>query len=1704
MRFLRTGFIHRLISVFLLLIFIQSLILPQFAFALTTGPHQPEYISYEEPGATDMVNLLTGDFSYNLPILDVPGPEGGFSLPLSYHGGVGPEQQASWVGLGFSLNAGAITRNINAFPDDANGESQVVAVKDLTGARGWDANILGIGRMGWSNQVGHYGSLSLLSIVNASWGESTHEIGIIGLNVTEEGFRVNPVQTALGVVTIATFGAGSAIGGAGAIAKNIAISSAMSIAGSGAASLAQGSATPRPSTDGYWKYSKEERKNWGLKIASGGVVNVNEYKIWLNQTRVENMYGLLYLGNAPTADYDDLNWPLGVTLNVDDVPTTLKWFPTATGTSNQGSASDVNYTSHYSDDFVNTNNPTGLATDNFSVKAPGITGSIKPYRLDIGSVSMAREMTSKHNRLAPIQFLENTTANKVPFIYEGQVSNSYFHHVGGSSSVTTPTFNFGISYNKAPASLEFNLKDVIFKKQRIRSDIASAKKIPQSNHIEWLTNQEIRSQMTYNTTKFIDILSGGNGPTVSTSSDRFLFRKPPVTLFATSTMNGFAPVAIPVPDATFLQNIVANSTKITITIAMYENASAMNNGIISTYEKFENILVTSVDLTNNKISVAANSAMSALNGKRVDIEMQIASTSPNALVKETSIGGFCITRPDGYTYHFALPNYDYDQRTEVVDTNDPNQNSIVKRPVPFANTWLLTTVTGSDFIDRNSNGLADDGDWGHWVNLHYGIHSNNYKWRLPFEGYRIENGTAKKTYSEGRKQLIYLNGIETRSHIALFKKSLRQDGRDAQGENYPLKLDDITLMSKESYKRLVANSSYGFLDFRNKVNIVLTSLSSTAQSFVDINTFKKIKFTYDNTLCLGTKNSSSGKLTLKRLSISGRSNAKLVPDYVFEYNNNNPAYNIHQWDAFGMYKAGGREDFWSHEADQNSTGSEWSLSSILTPLGSKININYERDDYASVSGKDVFALPVYAKPIGYDIRNTVLNYPNATYELEIGPIPADYKAGTTVLIEGSVSYICPGETELRSKNFSARRTLQIVTASGIYISEDYMGLPCTGNVDFKDINLQVFRLMEAKKGGDIRVASIIKTDELGTQNKLMYKYTRSGDGHSSGVLAQEPDYCGTNRIVFDGLGYPNTPVIYGEVSVTNTTSGSTPIEHVYEFETPHTSMYQSVRKTIIDKVLVQSALVDNVGYVDYLSLFENTIINRSSKIGSLKSIKVYDERKVLHSSTVMEYTDQVLNDGTNNYQGIYSSGSLMFDAVGKIVVLDFQRYFKAHRTTYLEYPYVLKKIVTTTKDGFSTTSENLSYDFLTGTVDQKLEKDATGVYTKMISMPAYREAQYAELGPKAKNINNRHMLAAIAREYVYRSDANGNVLGLLGAGAQAWKKNWANYRHYDGTGYIDFNDPVSQLNPVWRKGEGYVWIGSYDKMQADGTQSFSLLNDDFNFSSGSNPLWQSTGEMTKFDHYGMPLETRDHNNLYNSVKMGYDNRGVLASAANAEYSEIAFSSAEDEISDIGFFGGEVAKKNNTGDAIVVRKASGAAVHTGECALSLSTGYGFIYKSTKLYKNKTYRASVWTNSTNGRIYYKLNGSATEILSDAPDAKKKAGNWYQINILIPTGNVPFSSLEIGVKSTSGTVVFDDFRFQPDNATMICFVDNPIGFEYATATAPIVSYSLGNENLYVKTETSPDGRITKSYVESFKYNGEKLVSENKNDFRRFYINK
>jgi hypothetical protein len=1439
----------------MLLIMLQSLVQPSITWALQTpGPHQPEYMSYEEAGSPDMVNLITGDFTFNIPLLEVPGPEGGFSLPLTYNAGIGLEQEASWVGLGFNINVGAITRQINQHPDDAFFNEQKVIVKN-PGVRGWSASILNLGRVGWNTSKGYNGAFSIAGMINLNYDNSSTDFKVVGLQSFDGELFASQA------LTFASLAAPPGPGNTrlGNFTKQMAWSvGAKALTPSGFSFENVNSSSP----NGYYEYNVQTRD---------GFLNLyTDYWIWLDNTKYEMMFGVLNLSSAYLDAYNTdciqssvSSGPIKKILPFFNDPK----FYTSTGEINLGTTLDANYFMSGSEEYKDATAPALLATDSYQVSGAGISGSIAPYRFDAGSVGASRNMYEHQLRLNVLNFAEY----KVPFRYKNSISNSYLFT---TQDATIP--NFGLKRTLNNNCVTFELDDPSFGNQRVRPDIQQKNyKIDQANHIEWLTDKEIDVTPNSFSNGFLDYFSG---------SERHEFRK----------------------------------------YLTYTPSVAFRFGFTS-----------------------------------------------------MSIGGFSITNSNGVTYHYALPTICFSNSVAITSLSNPAENAAINQLTKYSGTWLLTGITGPDFVDRNNNGAIDEADWGYWIKFNYSRFRQDYQW----ETEPIVDATGKtESQSTGQKELYYLNSIESKSHVAIFLKNVRKDNKSSNSLS-TLSLSEISLLTREDYNYLIdayslPKDSGKISSWWNVSSFFPSSGVTQPGIFLTQKSIKRIRFIQSYDLCPNTTNSDApnkGKLTLTKLSILGRNGISALPDFKFEYANNS-AYNKNKWDGWGMYNSNGTTSHNSHNASNNdSDGYSWSLNKITTPLGSTIEVSYERDDYASING-----------------------------------------------------------------------------------------LPIT-----------------TKKGGNIRVSSIV-TYDLTKTYKSIYQY-KLDDGNSSGVIVREPDYEGDFARSLNDNPFPNypiTPVMYSKVTVLSGKLVDQSDYHtktVYEFETPHKSMIEENSDQV------------QLNVWDILSVKRN-IFNHTSKIGTVKMVTVYDKNNAITRQSTFNYTEQLTNNLGISNQGCYSSTTLMHDKILATVGTGVQLRHKMTRTSEVTFPYALRSVTTQSQDGFTTTETNTLWDFITGQVLQKKSKSSLGFEVLHVTKPAYYF--YPSMGSKAEDINNKNMLTQNASNYVYQLDANGNAVGLLAATAQTWKNDWATYRYLDGNS--NYTEGAEGPN-VWRKHQSWAYIGNYANLRADGSLTFSSANE-FNFAPGAaNNGWQKTGEVTRYNHYSAALEGKDLNNIFSASKNDINQQQVYASATNANYFEFAYSGAEDwAASGTGLYlGGEVAKGAGTA---IYKTPGGNETHTGQVAIQLGAGAkGFVYKPASLTPNRTYRVSAWTNSPNGAIYYtlnKLNGGTEQTI--LPVSTQFVNGWYQINALVPVSS--FTSLEVGVKSTNGTISFDDFRFQPLDGALTANVYDPV--------TSAVTFSLDNQNMYTQYEYNDRGQLVKTYSESFKY-GVKLVSENKVNYRRFNTN-
>ena len=1724
----------RSIACFFLLEFTTSLLSPAIGWAVT-GPSQQEFTSYEASGSPDMVNLTTGDFTYNVPVLDVPGPERSFSLPLTYRAGIRLEQEASWVGLGWSLNAGAIARSMNGYPDDADGETMRSTYKqDIT--RGWTGGVPGLLQLGWDVNTGHSGSASLLGLVGLGWSNGGISSGeLVGIHANKEGVTIDPIGVASAALTIATLGASSTV-------TALALEAGKQLGTDAVTGVVASELLGKNSSTGasFGQPTVKEDK---------GFLHTN-YWVFYNDDKREFMYGSLHFDDMSKRADRTGNLPHTVTNSAGTLTGTwatgfhTELYNGSNGNFEFHTGADLSQYAEPNEGYYESNKrPFNIAHDDFSVMGGQISGSIRPYRLEVGSVAFPRRMSNHHDTYSDVPFADDY---KVPFRYENSISNSYdFHEFAPSGSTTwDPTgidanyqYNFagGITLrdpqlNGAAARTAATRKGIINRPSA--GDPAKRERgFVQGKNIKWFTNQEI-----------LDLYATSNdGP----GDGSFLEFDRPTTSRASSTTTEITGwhQDCPGPDP---ENPQAPSC--------YDVAEYGNVTVPANYDPWR--------LT--------------LPGK--------------------GVGAFAVTSEDGTTYHYSLPVYHYVQysrsrdksppagaQTPGVSTQTIGVPGTVTNKGGYATTWLLTAITSSDYIDRGGangagNGTVDPSDWGGWVRFEYGKFSDHYKWRQPYVGESYtETDLNNATYSEGAKETYYLNAIRTRTHTALFVKSVRNDGRGhfqtaAMRNQYglnlglqeqqpasSLRLDEIILLSNADYARLQTadgirtapdngsvipafstDTQANATQFQSELGTssgdsyaaVLDSHDITAdariRSFMNQRALKRVVFNYSYRLCNNTPNSfasvsplpsmdqtqlysRTGKLTLESLSMYGPANTKLAPDFLFRYDNN-PDYLRESWDGFGMYKSGGTASLTGHRVSTNyatasADGAAWSMTEIVSPLGGKTRIKYERDQYAKVSEYNLQTVTLSSAVEGSNVFTT--NVSNAADYLRVGQVLGvvfNYSYSCSWPVDtDSHGEPCSSCTNDASFNCPVGRSLQIIAISGNTVTFDPTNIPsdadancvppsnlpsgssCSG-VGFAGAE-SVQEMPGNKNGGDIRVAALSTLDEMGREYQIRYGYTLPlpAATNSSGVISKEPAYIERVKRPFDTwYDYPGTAVMYGKTSVfrgvfRNNVAADYTQREEYTFFTPVSSMIQTASTPVRYGRMSNAVGLETRSHVTTVDL---------GKIGQPIAIRKFNRQGELEVSSVFEYTNAITNADGITGQGVYTEGAMTNELLDEFV-------YRINRSTTRFKPTILVGTTTTT-NGISSHSQEDKFDFYTGKVLESSFKSFLGEEYSSKIVPAYTLPNYAAMGPATQDPANRNMLMQEAAAYTYKKRTGGNR-SVMAASIQTWNGDWRAYRGYNATADA-YEDRADDPRPVWRLHESYVW--SSPRLNGDGTYADGDYSD---FDWTRNPLsgqtvgWVKAGEFTRYDHYSKPLESKDVNGQYTARKLDAGQNQRLLTAANARYTEIAYSGAEDLITPGGsasHFGGEVRDGG---------KRSADYSHTGSYSSKLLPGEtGFTYKAaigTEVRGGRKYRLSCWVHSNDavrgGQLYAKLDGTDLGSASIASANTKRAGAWYLLNLLV---DVPTSGqqLVVGCRNAGAQPVYvDDFRFHPVQGPATAYV-------YAPHTGQ-VTHVLDNENLYTRYTHDNAGRLLRVYKETLdrpdgsSSSGEHLVKEYAYNFAR-----
>lgn len=951
-------------SLMMAFVFLFQITYPTQAWALTGGPSQPEVQSFEPIGTSDMVDLFTGDFNYNIPLMDVDG----YPINIAYHSTIGMDQEASWTGLGWNINPGVINRNMRGLPDDFNGElvSKELNIKpnktwgvavelqlELYGYEGSDGASGSI-NLGYSFgfNYNNYTGPSISQGLNLSLSAGSSSGGALnaglGLNSSsDDGLSIQPsvgfsasISTSENTTTSIGVNIGTSFNSRGGLKQlSINVSASTSYHTSGGKGVKNDDGSYKKDSNGEYEIEGGTSQGGSASMGSVGVGGTFDFGTPSYTPSISNSMKTYGLSGKFTLGGE--LWGIHGKIGVSGFFTTQKLASAITanpaygylysenGQLNDAALMDFNREKDGAFSEGMACLPVANYTfDTYSVSGQGIGGSYRPFRSDIGYV------------FDPAAYTTNDDASlTVEIGFGGYV------HVGTNLSVTDVSGNSGKwkNGNNALNKLRFSKKgkgndfeNVYFKEaneKTVESDSAFYASVDYDNPVSPSVDFSDKYEPVCN----------GFGPAKRKKRDKrtqnmyFLTKSEYADLAEKPVTNSYSAMSAPGHHIAEVTTLGTDGSRYVYGIAAYNT-------------------------TQQEVSFAVGSADPA------NISTNV-STNPMRLAKEGLV--------------------DYSSTDNSSGNSLGIDNFFSKTTTPgYAHSYLMTAVLSPDYIDADAQRGPSDGDYGNYTRFAY-KKIDNYQWRTPFndatytEGLKSESQDDKANYIYGVKELWYLDSVITKNYVAVFHTSDRIDGVGVQGPDGGY----VSGVSKKM-KQLDSISMYSKADIRmNGTNAV---------------PLKRVHFVYDNSLCKGIPNVSSGvgttgKLTLKEIFFTYQnSNKARMSPYKFSYDGDNPDYNIKAYDRWGNFKpnnattigvAGDADvnsfittpdlapsDYPYVEQDQTTAdqySSAWSLTSIQLPSGGKITMDYESDDYAYVQNKQAMEMFKIVNPSNPTDNNTL-------------------------------------------------------------------------------------------------------------------------------------------------------------------------------------------------------------------------------------------------------------------------------------------------------------------------------------------------------------------------------------------------------------------------------------------------------------------------------------------------------------------------------------------------------------------------------------------------------------------------------------------------------------------------------------------------------------------------------------------------------------
>jgi len=964
---IRSKVFSKLVSHVLLSCFIFELFIPLSAFSITGGPNQPEASGFQPASADQMVDPFTGDFRYHIPLLNV----GGFPVAMHYAAGISPEDESSWVGLGWNLNIGAVSRNVRGIPDDFAGDKVIsehkvkpnqtfgitfkpakktkdgeevatfklglsqnysLSYNNYTGfalsasfARSWDVALSGKEKSSkyklgltpaLSFSIGSEGGVGITPSVSNGKGNSSLGAKIGFPYSTKEGFKGRTMSTSFNFSGDQSYsGAHNGAGGS-------------DVYGTATA----GGSFSNNSFKGFAGQSYPTSINYDTYRMSA-TFSIEPEKVKLVQDKKQSVLGGFFTGEYERSNRD-VNKAYGYMYEgVSNSPRDVMDFNREKDQGFQmGITTNMPLTSH--------------THDIFSVSGEGIGGTYRLFRSDVvnvgdnvnsqrsvdgdlalsGGINTTTEAPWQHYKLGVD--VKVVTSNAIsgrwgddriqqlanPLSAKNSVrENVYFGQIGD----VTPENDLG-HYDATFLGTDLYRYDIY--KNSITGKYVKGngeKGILKNNHNSDYTRSKRRNRtnpLTYLTAK---------EASKHAMHDVYSYNENDFTVAKKSLMTELT-------EDLFGQNKASD---------VYAGKIKLDR--VSGVRKPDHLSEIKVTNSNGQRYVYG---IPVYNKKQEDVVFSVGAGSSDT--KKTGLVSY--------------------SKTDASIGNKKGLQNYFDRTIQpgYSSSFLLTYILSSDYVDSDDIPGPSDGDLGTYVKFNYAKTSSGYKWRTPFqrgkanyaEGLQGKGNDDKGSYVYGEKEIWYLHSIENRTHVAEFHLKDRLDGIGVKDEFGGLESDNINQISDNNIqKRIEKIVLYAKRDKLNGRNEPL----------------KTVHFDYDYSLCPGTPNSlaaNKGKLSLKKVWFTyGNSNKGVENPYKFEYANTdfsndgvmevNYSYETKSQDRWGIYK---KEEGLGNEIDpytiqdktiQDQYSASYAMTRIFTPNGGETRIHYESDDYAYVQNK---------------------------------------------------------------------------------------------------------------------------------------------------------------------------------------------------------------------------------------------------------------------------------------------------------------------------------------------------------------------------------------------------------------------------------------------------------------------------------------------------------------------------------------------------------------------------------------------------------------------------------------------------------------------------------------------------------------------------------------------------------------------------------